>query len=277
LKALIAGRTELLNLRFPCVKGERYSDSNFWTTHETDESNSTKTVVSLKKLCYRFIYRNTQLYPKISDVLPHDLMEHYRCTFVDSITSDEAGRVLWKEYWLMEDDVPFNTFVLALSDMLKIGISQGSTHYITLQSLVRDIADSDSERITIETFSKLLEWFGPLDGQFLDKIAKIITKPWFHGNMTHMQAEKHIMKHSGTKKGTYLIRFSSKNRGYFTITVIGRNRTLLHYRVYYNRSEAKYNIGRSGFGSLDEIITNYSRELWLKMPCPGSKFATLNL
>lgn len=92
--------------------------------------------------------------------------------------------------------------------------------------------------------------------------------------MSHQQAEKHLQRHD-SKKGTFLIRFSSKNRGYFTITVLGRNRSLLHYRVYYNRQEIKYVIGKKSFKSLDDIIKDYHRELYLKSPCPGSKFASL--
>jgi hypothetical protein len=119
-----------------------------------------------------------------------------------------------------------------------------------------------------------------------------VTKEWFHGNLTHLQAERIIQKNSNAKKGTFLIRFSSKNRGYFTITVVGRKRTLLHYRVYlnttnpatlltlaryYNRVKPEYVMGKKVFKSLDEILRTYHRELCLRTPCFGSKFQMLQL
>lgn len=90
--------------------------------------------------------------------------------------------------------------------------------------------------------------------------------------MTHIQAEKLIQSNSNCKKGIYLIRFSSKNRGYFTITVVGRKKSNLHYRVYYSRETKEYLIGKKSFHSLDDIISIYHRELCLRLPCPGSKF-----
>jgi len=93
--------------------------------------------------------------------------------------------------------------------------------------------------------------------------------------MSHVQAEKLIQKNSSAKKGSFLIRFSSKNRGYFTITVVGRKKSLLHYRVYYNRNTLEYVMGKKIFQSLDEIIQTYHRELCLRVACTGSKFQKL--
>jgi CRISPR/Cas system-associated endoribonuclease Cas2 len=89
-----------------------------------------------------------------------------------------------------------------------------------------------------------MEWFGPMGSTLRQKVLDIVSKrfvkkfqnfllnfpSWFHGNLSHIQAEKLIQRNSNAKKGTFLIRFSSKNRGYFTITVVGRKRSLLHYR-----------------------------------------------
>lgn len=81
-----------------------------------------------------------------------------------------------------------------------------------------------------------------------------------------------IETQANSKKGTYLIRYSSKSRGYFTITVAGRKKSNLHYRVYYNRETGMYAIGKKSFRSLDDIVGLYHRELCLRFPCKGSKF-----
>lgn len=99
LEALIENRKEPLNLKFPCPKGESYSDSNFWVISVLNE-NEEKTVISLKKLCFRFIYKNRQLFPDIEQKIPMDLNEAYHSTIIDSFTSDENGRVLWKVFFL---------------------------------------------------------------------------------------------------------------------------------------------------------------------------------
>eukprot|EP01117_Protostelium_nocturnum_P010326 TRINITY_DN3709_c0_g3_i1.p1 TRINITY_DN3709_c0_g3~~TRINITY_DN3709_c0_g3_i1.p1 ORF type:complete len:1410 (-),score=591.25 TRINITY_DN3709_c0_g3_i1:49-4278(-) len=273
-EALISNRRDLLFLRVPCAKGEKYSDSNFWATQESVEGGDLKTVVSLKKLCFRHIYRKSHLYQNLEAILPADLLEDYRCAIIDSATTDEVGRNLWKDCWLLQDLVSFDQFASALCVFLNTTLVPNTQNYNCLRMIIQDINDSKTDAVSTETFSKLLEWFGPLDALFLDKIAEITTKPWFHGNMSHQQAEKLVLKHNA-KKGTFLIRFSSKNRGYFTITVLGRNKSLLHYRVYYNRQEIKYVIGKKSFNSLDDIIRDYYRELYLKSPCPGSKFLAL--
>jgi len=141
-----------------------------------------------------------------------------------------------------------------------------------LKMIIMDIAESTEEIVSLETFSKFLEWFGPLDAQMLERMSKIASCTWFHGQLTHIQAEKLIQKKSEAKKGTYLIRFSSKNRGYFTITVVGRKRSLLHYRVFYNRANFEYLMGKKSFKCLHEILTTYETELYLKRACPGSKY-----
>jgi len=100
LEQLIKEKAESLNLRFPCPKGEKYSDSNFWQLETLEpiegNANPTKTVVSLKKLCFRFLYKNSHLFPSLMNI-PLDLLEEYHSTIIDSITSDDAGRLLWKQ------------------------------------------------------------------------------------------------------------------------------------------------------------------------------------
>jgi len=275
LDLLIKGRQSLLHLRYPCPKGERYSDSNFWINYTVGDDS--KTVISLKQLCFRFIYRNQQLFPKIREVMPIDLTEEFYSTIVNSIISDQRGREFWKRNFLGKDSIPWIEFSRGLSNFLGVPFEEKteSINNEMLRALLADIGENSDDVITIETFSKLLEWFGPLDTSMFERVMSVVSKNWFHGNMSHVQAEKLIQRNSNAKKGTFLIRFSSKNRGYFTITVVGRKKSLLHYRVYYNRNSLEYIMGKRIFRSLEEIIITYHRELSLRYPCPGSKFQLL--
>jgi len=214
------------------------------------------------------MYRNHQLFPNIRETIPLDLIEEFYSTIIDSITSDSLGRLMWKTHFLGRETVPWNEFVLAMCTFLRLPLDENSNKYHIVYAIVKDIAESD-DCVSIETFSKLLEWFGPLGTGILDKIQDIVSKDWFHGNLTHIQAEKLIQRNSNLQRGIFLIRFSSKNRGFFTITVVGRKKSLLHYRVYYNRTSNEYVMGRKTFKSLDDIIRTYNRELSLSVACPG--------
>lgn len=278
LKDLVEHKKDLLFLRFPCPKGERYSDSNFWVMQTTDLEEN-KTVVSLKKLCFRFIYRNNQLFPKMQSVVTQDILEDYHATIIDSITSDEDGRKLWKHFFISKinnETVCWKEFVQAVYMYLNLDVEkEGKLKYKALRAIVKDISDNGTDDVNIESFSKMLEWFGPFGKNFLDRVLDTVSRSWFHGNLSHTQAEKIIQKNASAKKGTFLIRFSSKNRGYFTITVVGLKRSTLHYRVYYNRLMQEFAMGKRTFLSLDQIIGTYHRELSLRAACPGSKYSSL--
>lgn len=99
LADLIEDKKESLFLKFPCPKGESYSDSNFWVTSVVNEKEE-RTVVSLRKLCFRFIYKNRQLFTNLQQQLPSDLIDEYFSTIADSFTSDENGRKFWKQFFL---------------------------------------------------------------------------------------------------------------------------------------------------------------------------------
>eukprot|EP01117_Protostelium_nocturnum_P009304 TRINITY_DN3334_c0_g1_i1.p1 TRINITY_DN3334_c0_g1~~TRINITY_DN3334_c0_g1_i1.p1 ORF type:complete len:1152 (+),score=371.99 TRINITY_DN3334_c0_g1_i1:154-3609(+) len=277
--SLVAGQAKKYNLKVPCPKNDLYSDSNSWATAEIAENGgSNKIVLSLKKLCFRDLYRNYHLYAveDLQDKLPADLLEEYWTTVIDASTSDEGGRLVWKSCWLTQTRVPFDEFIGAICAQFGISLNESSHKYNCLKAITKDIA-SDSEKddgmVSTETFSKLLEWFGPLDVNFVDKITQIIPEPWFHGNMSHQNAEKILMK-SG-QIGTFLIRFSSKNRGTFTLTTLGKNKTPVHYRVSYNRAEIKYKMGSRTYNSFFDLLKDSQRDLNLKQPCPGSKFHSL--
>lgn len=138
--ALIANRCDTLFLKVPCAKGERYSDSNFWAAQEISlDDSGMKTAMSLKNMCFRQIYRNTKMYPNLEETLPADLLEEYRCTIIDSATSDETGRNIWKECWLSQDTVPFDQFCSALCVFLDATLVPGTQNYNCLRRIINDI------------------------------------------------------------------------------------------------------------------------------------------
>jgi hypothetical protein len=122
-------------------------------------------------------------------------------------------------------------------------------------------------------WSKLLEWFGPMEtlDQLLGNIVDLLGKPWFHGYMSSEQAEKALKKH---KKGFFLVRFSASDPGAFAITSLAKDGKLKHYKILH-KPGLSYLIGQIEATSLDEIVTKYRKDLYLKHPCPGWPYEEL--
>eukprot|EP01119_Soliformovum_irregulare_P002257 TRINITY_DN12542_c0_g1_i1.p1 TRINITY_DN12542_c0_g1~~TRINITY_DN12542_c0_g1_i1.p1 ORF type:complete len:1023 (+),score=283.21 TRINITY_DN12542_c0_g1_i1:260-3328(+) len=288
LENILFSQREFFNLRFAypkAVSGDH--EISTWEHYTEDERDDPKlkTPLSLKDLSFRFIYTNSQLFPNIKEVLPRDLWENYWNTVIDAITTDIFGREFWKNSFLGKENVKPHKFATKLiAYFAQLDPSQDPFEFMRhLVALVTDIAESPNHedqgqaRVNIETFGKLLEWFGPLDQNFFRRVAKIVSLKSFHGNLSHESAEKHIRHHSAAKKGTYLVRFNTKTRGYFIITVVGRRKALLHYRLHYSKETQEYSLGRRSFSDLEEALSTFSRDLCLFHPCPNSKFEAQGL
>jgi len=98
-----------------------------------------------------------------------------------------------------------------------------------LHFLLSDICGEES--ISLETFGKLLEWFGPLDAELLERIDSIVSEKWFHGSLNHLQAERIIANGKATLKGTFLVRFSERQSGTIAIAYKQSNSAVRHYLV----------------------------------------------
>ena len=119
-------------------------------------------------------------------------------------------------------EAPWKTFAEALLDILEvkhIGLIDvkmtvlkhllGSTSLVTSDWL---LGASESGLVTLEKFSQILEWFGPLQKTAitLNYIFDIASKPYFWGVFPTEQCEALL---SRQKKGTYLLRFNRKVPG----------------------------------------------------------------
>jgi hypothetical protein len=93
--------------------------------------------------------------------------------------------------------------------------------------------------------------------------------------VSSLQAKKIIEQNVNAKEGSFIVRISPKNLGSFWITVVGRKKTLLHYRVVYDRNSETYVLGKQVFQTMDGVIQGCNRELYLRYVCPGSKFQNI--
>jgi len=202
--------------------------------------------------------------PKFSAIIPQ-----FDAIIVDALIHDEHGRKLWKKYFMtdkLRENVSWKNFVIAFTRYFGASVPRDpkDTRWMCFKAVL-----AVDERVTLEQFAKILEWFGPLTGlQILDSVEDLLKKNWFHGNLSSQDAEKKLSKQ---KKGTFLVRFSAREPGSYALSAVSQGGRMKHYRVYH-KPGIQYMIGETECSSLDEILSKYHKELFLKAACPGSPY-----
>ena len=82
-----------------------------------------------------------------------------------------------------KESISFEQFAFAFFDFLHLPIEPFSLNYKLLYAITKDIgnsppifllhkkkADNGDDSVTIENFSKLLEWFGPMSPLIMEKV-----------------------------------------------------------------------------------------------------------
>ena len=134
----------------------------------------------------------------------------------------------------------------------------------------------ETEVVKMETFGLMLNYFGPLhdplqpQDSFLDRLRNIVSKSWFHGDLQTKEAERLL---EGRPDGTFMIRYSNKVLGNFTVSKIQESK-VTHQRVAH-KSGSGFVLGNQTHSSLEEVIEKCSRDLKLVTSCPGSKYSSL--
>eukprot|EP01095_Lingulamoeba_sp_RSL-Kostka_P001906 TRINITY_DN126_c1_g1_i1.p1 TRINITY_DN126_c1_g1~~TRINITY_DN126_c1_g1_i1.p1 ORF type:complete len:324 (+),score=123.75 TRINITY_DN126_c1_g1_i1:92-1063(+) len=203
--------------------------------------------------------------PTFTEIVPQ-----FDAIIVDAIINDKNGRRLWSKYFMkdkLRETVSWKNFVIAFTNLFKSRAPKNpdDTRWKCLKALLTD----SNEKVSVEQFSRILEWFGPLEGlDILDRVEDVLKKEWFHGEISSSDSEKKL---SREKKGTFLVRFSSRDPGCYAISVVSQGGRLKHYRIYH-KPGLDYLIGKSECDSLETIIEKYRKDLYLKYPCPGSPY-----
>jgi len=194
---------------------------------------------------------------------------------------DTAGRNFWKRH-VNKEKVAWAQFIREFSKF--IGFERYETDK-ELLSLVRCMEllfateESGQNFVTIEHFGKMLDFFGPIrrngtKNQFLPNLKNILSQSWFHGEISTQEADA-ILYYKNP--GTFLVRFSSSERGYFTISQREDNQAggLRHIRIKHPPQKDEYSVKDTVYTSLIELIEKEALMLNLKEPCIGSSFSYL--
>jgi len=233
---------------------------------------------SLKSLMTRCWHRNPNQRPTFTDIIAE--LEHI---LVEVAVNDSFGRKFWKENLLSLEEVEIGAFETKFFKFLRIpdieDIPEEKLEDVERNRLcLAEIFAAPSRRgstdnkvyVHIETFGRMLNWFGPIgdpettawDNSILDGIRRTLENKWFHGDVTTQQA---VTLLNGQPDKTFLIRFSSID-GYYTVSIIN-GRKILHMRIKHTPGQP-YVIDGDEYASLQDLVTGKQYTL----PCPGHKY-----
>jgi len=201
------------------------------------------------------------------------MLSAFDSIILESILLDNTGRNIWLKYFAgsqLRETVSWQNFTAALLNTFKqcpLKDVEDIKWKCLKTILVRD------DRVSMERFSQVLSWFGPLSDltEFLTNIEDMLKQTWFHGDISPNEAMKRLRNE---KKGTYLIRFSSKDPGGFVITVMRSNSKVKHYRVAH-KPGSTFDISNFKCRRLDELLSVHRKELGLGQPCSPHPFEFL--
>jgi len=220
---------------------------------------------SIKNLIERCWDRNPEIRPSFSEIV-----DDVKGILVDIVISDPCARTFWKENFLGETEVPYSEFEEALYKYLKIpnideeDEDKKEESLFTkkcLKALFSRHSDKQTEtelfKVNIEHFGRELLWFGPLEisednkpNNFLVNVRTLLGEKWFFGDIT---TQKSVDELRGKPGGTFLVRFSGSESGYYTLSQVTEARKVLHQRIKHNIG-GPYLFEGSSYESLPEII-----------------------
>eukprot|EP01126_Amoeba_proteus_P021429 TRINITY_DN2176_c0_g2_i6.p1 TRINITY_DN2176_c0_g2~~TRINITY_DN2176_c0_g2_i6.p1 ORF type:complete len:495 (-),score=91.27 TRINITY_DN2176_c0_g2_i6:146-1630(-) len=207
---------------------------------------------------------------------------------IDVAVKDPLGRSFWKKNFMATEEVRWNTFAKAFDDFLELPADDAldpqdaARVNLNLRCLKEILCEKPKGRpgeismVTLERFGDLLEWVGPItdpkatpiNDTVLDHIRQLMEQPWFHGDVDTLTAQERL---SGKPGGTFLIRFSSGQAGWYTVSQITSNRVILHQRIKH-APRGPYVIEQSHTSLVYQSLYELVEKRGLTAPCDGSRF-----
>jgi len=210
------------------------------------------------------------------------IVERLNNIIIEEAIIDTTGRTFWTRSLNNKDKVPWSIFIREFSKFLGIERYETDRELVSLVACMEVLfvsLESGQQFVTIDHFGKMLDFFGPIrrggsKNQFLPHLKSIISQNWFHGEINTKEADTRLYN---KPPGAFLVRFSSSERGYFTISQREDNHAggLRHVRIKHPPLKDEFSVKDSIYPTLIELIELESNNLNLKEPCIGSSFSFL--
>lgn len=202
-----------------------------------------------------------------------------RVAFIRSVIPDVRGQEFWIEHYLDLDVVPMETFLTQLYAALALPLpvldEKQAGHFSLdqrkLGCLRHWLLNPPNAGADIHKFGQLIGWMGPLEipapegAGFLDRLVDLLSQPWFHGLVSADGAANLIRV---LPVGSYLVRFSLRTPGGFTMTV-NRPTGVVHW-IIYNQPGQGFSLdlaSQAFFPTIPDLVCRLKEELQLLTPC----------
>jgi serine/threonine protein kinase len=230
-----------------------------------------------------------------------DILTRLDSVLIDClIPADADANAFWKNNFLGKIHATWKDFVDKFSKLLNVNAADDPVSFEALQKLIgepnREPNPTDPVVVSVQKFAHFVDWFGPLTLKSAEnftifaRMKLIMNQAWFHGDITKEDAERLL---ATEKSGTFLLRLSvSEPTAPYTISKKTKKGQINHQRIkkdpktgaisvkiVYGDKKESVTVSSAGIHSKDNLMTfiekQLSKELYLKYPCPGSKYRAL--
>lgn len=131
---------------------------------------------------------------------------------------------------------------------------------------------SQTDVVSMEAFGLMLRRFGPLyspryETPFLERLRVLLQHKWFHGAVNTRSAEKML---EGRSHGSFLVRFSNRRPGNFTVTRKSSTGQAVHQRI--EKKGDQFSVFGTLYNSLSELMEEEYSRLGVSISIPGSPY-----
>lgn len=100
---------------------------------------------------------------------------------VEAVIHDAMGRKMWKKYFLsqkLREKVSWKNFTIALTSIFKAPMPKSASD--TRWKCLKVLLVGKGDKVSMEQFSRILEWFGPLTDlrEFLESVESMLKRPY---------------------------------------------------------------------------------------------------
>jgi len=252
--------------------------------------------LTVEELCIKVADEN--LRPKIPDECPTNLAELIRNCWdnypddrpsfttilekLDLIIQEEAildltGRVFWNRFFKNTDKVQWERFI----DEFCRYFNYNNSNIDPFIRCIKYILVGNREEfsyVNIDKFGRFLDYFGPImenytKTNFLNKIRNLVSQPWFYG---YLGTEDATVLLRLQDPGSFLVRFSTSERGYLTISQVLQygpgKKEIRHIRIRHAPLSSDYNYQGRTYNSLSSLVESEKELSDLVIPCTSGSY-----